>query len=335
MKLVSVVIPVYNTGDLLYICFDSLLNQTVGVDALDILVVDDGSTDGVSRKIIEEYVEKYPDSFRLFSKENGGQGSARNLAFPYCVGEYITCLDSDDYFEPQWVERMYNTAIENNADFVGCGYKAVRYVDNKPIVVRELDMRPICKNNREMFIDADVCMFTTLFKRDILINSGARYPEGYIYEDTAFFIEILPWIQSPVYIEEALSCRTLHDGSTMTNISPQKVENIFPVFEALLKFFEEKQMREEYKHELEYFVGKVLLCSSLNRVSFVKKRKDRKALVTKTCDFLKLHIPDFKSNPYIKKGCKGFYLKHYNSFLMSFIVEVLHIRFKIKKDYNV
>lgn len=334
MKLVSVVIPVYNTGELMRKCFDSLVAQSIGKKNLDVIVVDDGSTDGFSPAIIKEYVDKYPETFRILTKKNGGQGSARNLAFPLCQGEYITCLDSDDCFDRNWVEKMYGTAKSQNADFVGCGYKAVRYENDKEVVVRAMDMRPICSNNKEMFIDANVSMFTTLFKRSVLEQSGARYPEGYIYEDTAFFIELLPWITHPVYIEEALSFRTLREGSTMTNAKPEKVANIFPVFDALLEFFDTKGLRGNYKNELEYFVGKVLLCSSLNRVSFVKSFSARRKLVKRTGAYLKKNLPDFKANPYIKGGAKGFYLKHYNGLLMNLMVEALRIRFVIKKDYN-
>lgn len=356
MKHVSVIIPVYNTGKLMYRCFDSLVNQTVGIDNIEVIVVDDGSTDdGYSLGIINEYVAKYPDSFKLLTKKNGGQGSARNMAFPYATGEYITCLDSDDSVENDWVEKMYGKAVATGADFVGCGYKAVKYEaleDNsetdkvvvtstgkeipaeKEVVLRALDMRPVCKNKREMFIDASVCMFTTLFKRSVLEKSEARYPEGVIYEDMAFFIELLPWIEKPVYIEEALSIRTLHEGSTMTNVKPQKVANVFPVFDAIINFYKEKGLYDEYKNEVEYFMGKVLLCSSLNRVGFVKKSGDRRMLVKKTFEYLKINLPDFKSNPYIHGGARGQYLKHYNKLSMNLMTEALRIRFIIKHDYN-
>ncbi len=334
MKKVSIVIPVYNTGELMRRCFDSLVDQSIGKENIEVIVVDDGSTDGLSPDIIREYVEKYPETFKMFTKENGGQGSARNLAFSECTGEYITCLDSDDCFDPKWVEKMYGAAREQEADFVGCGYKAVRYENDREVVVRAMDMRRVCSNNREMFIDASVSMFTTLFKRTVLEESGARYPEGHIYEDTAFFIELLPWIKKPVYIEEALSSRTLHEGSTMTNAKPEKVADIFPVFEALIAFYEDKNLRDEYKDELEYFVGKVLLCSSLNRISFVKGFGQRRRLVNRTHEFLLSNIPGFRKNPYIKGGMKGFYLKHYNKGLMNLFAELLRIRFIIKKDYN-
>ena len=334
MKKVSIVIPVYNTGDLMRKCFDSIVAQTVGKENIEAIVVDDGSTDGKSPDIIKEYVDRYPETFRMITKKNGGQGSARNLAFPQCTGEYITCLDSDDCFDARWVEKMYGTAVEKGADFVGCGYKAVRYEDDREVIVRAMDMRPVCSNNREMFIDANVSMFTTLFKRTVLEESGARYPEGYIYEDTAFFIELLPWIKKPVYIKEALSSRTLHKGSTMTNANPEKVAHIFSVFDALTAFYEGKDLKEEYKDELDYFIGKVLLCSSLNRIGFVKGYGHRRKLVARTCAYLRENVPDFRKNPYIKGGAKGFYLKHYNRFLMNLLAEALRLRFIIKKDYN-
>ena len=334
MKKVSVVIPVYNTGDLMRRCFDSLVHQSIGIENIEVIVVDDGSTDGKSPDIIKEYADEYPETFKTITKKNGGQGSARNLAFPECTGEYITCLDSDDCFDPEWVRKMYGVAKEQDADFVGCGYKAVRYENDREVIVRAMDMRPICYDNREMFIDANVSMFTTLFKRTVLEESGARYPEGCIYEDTAFFIELLPWIKKPVYIEEALSSRTLHDGSTMTNARPEKVADIFTVFEALIRFYDGKNLREEYKDELEYFVGKVLLCSSLNRIGFVKGYGPRKQLVNRTYEFLNAHVPGFRKNPYIRNNIKGFYLKHYNKFIIRLVVEALRLRFIIKKDYN-
>ena len=120
----------------------------------------------------------------------------------------------------------------------------------------------------------------------------------------------------------------------MTNVKPEKVANIFPVFEALLNFYEKRNLRSEYKNELEYFVGKVLLCSSLNRIGFIKNYGSRRELVKRTYLFLRQNVPDFRDNPYIRDDAKGIYLKHYNFLLMNLFVEILRLRFMIKKDYN-
>lgn len=92
----------YNTGTLMRKCFESLVMQSIGIDKLDIVVVDDGSTDdGFSIAIIDEYVSKFSDSFRVITKPNGGQERGRNMAFPIATGEFITCSDSDE-FPPDW-----------------------------------------------------------------------------------------------------------------------------------------------------------------------------------------------------------------------------------------
>ena len=93
MKKVSVIVPVYNTEQYLKKCIESLLNQTL--EEIEIVIVNDGSTDH-SKQILEEYANNYKDKVKLFSKENGGQASARNLALKNCEGKYIGFLDSDD-----------------------------------------------------------------------------------------------------------------------------------------------------------------------------------------------------------------------------------------------
>ena len=102
---VSVIVPVYNTKNYLNECLDSILKQTI--EEMEILVVDDGSTDG-STDIIKEYAEKYPTKIKAFYKQNGGQAQARNLALLHACGEYLGFVDSDDWIDPEMYLEMYN-----------------------------------------------------------------------------------------------------------------------------------------------------------------------------------------------------------------------------------
>ncbi len=86
MKTVSIIVPVYNAEKYLDRCLNSLVHQTL--QDIEIILVNDGSTDG-SAAILQKYAEQHPGLIRLFHKENGGQGSARNLALEYADGEYI------------------------------------------------------------------------------------------------------------------------------------------------------------------------------------------------------------------------------------------------------
>lgn len=98
-KVLTVIVPVYNMEKYIRQCLESLVIGEV-LDRIEVLVVLDGSKDG-SAEIAYEFVEQYPDTFRIIYKANGGHGSAINTGLMMASGEYVKILDSDD-----WVERM-------------------------------------------------------------------------------------------------------------------------------------------------------------------------------------------------------------------------------------
>lgn len=98
--LISVIVPVYNVENYLCKCVDSIINQTY--NNLEIILVDDGSTDG-SASICDEYVLK-DSRVKVIHKENGGVSSARNIGIAEASGEYICFVDSDDWLELDYFE---------------------------------------------------------------------------------------------------------------------------------------------------------------------------------------------------------------------------------------
>ena len=102
-KILSIIIPTYNMAALLPRCLDSLTASGV-LDDLDILVVNDGSTDS-SRAVAYSYAERYPQSIKVVDKKNGNYGSTINAALPLAVGEYVKVLDSDDWFDSQGLAK--------------------------------------------------------------------------------------------------------------------------------------------------------------------------------------------------------------------------------------
>ena len=94
------------------------MNQTL--DNLEIIAVNDGSTDS-SLKVLKEFEEKY-NNIKIYTKRNGGLSDARNFGLKYAEGEYIAFLDSDDYVDDTLYEKLYNKAIEKNADYVECDF---------------------------------------------------------------------------------------------------------------------------------------------------------------------------------------------------------------------
>ena len=113
---VSIVIPIYNAAPYLRKCLDSVVNQTL--NNVEIIFIDDGSTDG-SSEICLEYVNK-DSRIIYYKKENEGLAAARQDGIERASGEYIGFVDSDDWLEPNMYERMYEEAIKENADIVFC-----------------------------------------------------------------------------------------------------------------------------------------------------------------------------------------------------------------------
>ena len=114
--MISVIIPVYNVEPYLRKCLDSVVNQTYR--NLEILVIDDGSTDG-SGAICDEYASDR--RMRIFHTENRGLSCARNLGLDEAKGEWIGFVDSDDWIEPDMYEALLKKAEETGADIVECG----------------------------------------------------------------------------------------------------------------------------------------------------------------------------------------------------------------------
>lgn len=120
VDLITVVIPVYNVEAFLRRCVDSVLGQSYS--NLEIILVDDGSPDG-SPQICDEYRKK-DARIRVIHKKNGGLASARNAGMEVMTGKYLFFLDSDDWLEPDGLERLYRVAEEQQVDFVR--YRAIR-----------------------------------------------------------------------------------------------------------------------------------------------------------------------------------------------------------------
>lgn len=115
---VSIIVPVYNVEKYLDECINSILDQTYR--NLEILIVDDGSTDSCSAKV-DEYA-KADERVKVFHKENGGIATARNYGLKHATGDYYCFIDSDDYYELNFVEKMLNALTENNAEMAFCNY---------------------------------------------------------------------------------------------------------------------------------------------------------------------------------------------------------------------
>lgn len=190
MPQVSVVIPVYNIEAHLRQCLDSVAGQTL--DDLEIICVDDGSTDG-SLSILKEY-SKRDERFRLIHQENRGPGSARNTGLDQAQGKYIIFLDSDDWFELDFLAQMVNRAEESGADVTICrsnefDTQSSQIYDGgwmlKTELIPDFNFTPT-QVAGHLFQFTYGWPWDKLYRRDYIKEQGFRYPDLAVSQDLVF-----------------------------------------------------------------------------------------------------------------------------------------------------
>lgn len=178
--LISIIIPVYNVEHYLERCVYSVIGQTY--KNLEIFLVDDGSTDGCPQ-LCDELAKK-DSRIKVIHKENGGLSDARNVAIDVCRGEYVFCLDSDDFIADDTIEFLYDSLVRSDADIATCGY--VNHYVEKPEVGTV--------HSKELVFDAESALENMLYQKDATTSAwgklykrelfdGIRYPKGKICED--------------------------------------------------------------------------------------------------------------------------------------------------------
>ncbi|MFI6639730.1 glycosyltransferase family 2 protein [Streptomyces sp. NPDC050504] len=183
---VTVVVAVYNTMPYLTECLNSLVNQSIGRDRLEVVAVDDGSTDDSGREL-DRFAEKYPDTVKVIHQANsGGPAAPSNRALEVATGRYVYFIGSDDYLGKEALERMVACADEHGSDvvvgkMVGTNGRYVRqklYKGNKPDIDLYTSDLPYALAN------------TKLFRRDLVEKHHLRFPEDLpVGSDQPFTIE--------------------------------------------------------------------------------------------------------------------------------------------------
>lgn len=195
--IISVIVPVYNVEDYLAKCLDSILNQTFS--NIEIICVNDGSTDS-SRKILEEY-RKRDFRIKIVDKENGGLSSARNAGMRVAQGEFYSFIDSDDWIDKTMLEKLYENITTLNTDISICAVHQFdetnqKIDDSNPYYTLEFfdttfDNRAFSYKDTKPFI-MDVCVmaWNKLYRRSLIEECNAEFPDGLIFEDGPFFFSI-------------------------------------------------------------------------------------------------------------------------------------------------
>lgn len=222
--LISIIIPVFNLENYIKNCLDSILLQTY--KNLEILIVDDGSTD-TSPSICDSYSD-IDSRIKVFHTQNGGAAHARNIALKHMTGDLVTFIDGDDYVDSSYIEMLYNNMINKNADISIC--KWIDVYDNSshkalPSTFTKTFDRYSGLKALMYQIDFDSAMWVKLYKSKLF--DGITFPEGNLYEDLAIIYKIFDRANTIAYTDYAGYFYMIRKtGTTLIKFKPQKMDLI-------------------------------------------------------------------------------------------------------------
>lgn len=204
MKILTVIVPVYNTEKYIKRCLDSLDNKEIN-DKLEVLVVSDGSKDNAIN-IAKEYSKRLPDTFKIIEKENGGHGSTINKGLELATGKYFRVLDSDDWVDNVNFVEFVKRLEDQDADLVVTDYSKEFIYEGKSEKIIYKNLEPNKKYNFDKF-DLNILngeyfvMATSTYKTEVLRKSNLKLMEKTFYVDMQYNVVPIPYVNSFVYFD--------------------------------------------------------------------------------------------------------------------------------------
>ena len=246
-KILSISVATYNLGKMIEDNLNSF-EKSKFLENIEVLIIDDGSTDETP-KLVEKYVEKFPNTFKLIKQKNAGPGSTVNRGIENATGKYFKMVDGDDWVETENLDLLIPKLMKSEADMVITDFAI--YDDSKKKIVKieksnvdecnEIDFANFCK-------DLTLNMYNVLFKTEILKNN-VKLDNGF-YTDVEYLLLPIPFIKKvDVYNICIYVYRVARAGQSMNIKSMQKHIDMHDlVLRRLIAFYEnnKESMSEQY-----------------------------------------------------------------------------------------
>lgn len=254
MKILSISIAAYNVENTICRCLESLIDESI-IDFLDVIVINDGSTDSTIEKV-QTYVNHYPNSLRLINKENGGYGSTINISIKKAKGKYFKLLDGDDCFIKENISEYIKYLSLSESDIVispyyQCDGKNKILIDkNSYKETNILDYKGLKRDS--IFAMHEMAVKTSLYK-----NKNIKISEHRYYTDQEFIFHSLSLAQSfsyysyPIYL---YSIDVLNQTMSFNSLQKHRSELIL-VFDVLLyQYNKQKNTFGKEKNEVLFYM---------------------------------------------------------------------------------
>lgn len=297
---VTIIVPIYNVENYLRMCLDSLVNQDYDKDKMEILAIDDSSSDQ-SGEILKEYTRKYNFITPIYLEENKGVSHARNTGIKEAKGKFVMFCDSDDYYEENAISKLVTAANENDADFVIANYY-ISY-DDKNIKVDVSERFPRTKiSKKEAISYMTLTSSAKLIAKEIFLENHIYYPEDIKRSEELTVIPILAYFsKNPIFIDETLY-HYYQRKSSASNSNKGKRKEDFDFFDITFERFASQINQQQYGQEIEFRAIEQLLYGKL---LVMLKAKIPKNEIKIEIEKFKSMYPNFSKNIYLKQYSKA------------------------------
>lgn len=272
--MISVIIPIYNVEQYLFVCLNSVLRQTY--HDFEIICIDDASSD--SSLDILNYFSKKDSRIKVLANEtNRGPGFSRNRGLDIAKGKYISFLDGDDFLSPNAFEILIEKAEMDNLDLL-MFKNVVLYQENMDFGMESYyDMKFMDRFENQVFNHWDLdktklfvmsnAPWNKLYLKSFLDENGIRFPnENLIHEDNPFFYEVITSAERISIISTYLHNRRRREGSIMTLTNERLFDNLRIAQIVLDYFIKKPELYEYYKREIFSYIFYILFNSKYKEI---------------------------------------------------------------------
>ena len=307
MKKVSVVVPCYNAAKYLDKCVGYLLRQTIGLEDMEIILVDDASTDGgETRNCILGYEQLFPDTvIAVFLEQNLRQGGARNAGVSYASGEYLLFCDADDWILEETLEHCYNAARKYDADIVGFGRQTVDRHEACAVLKKggqdffaELDTED--KKKRFLFEmgNDSYSSQNKLFRLSLIRGRQIAFVEHLFIEEFSFTVPARLYAERFYFLDEQLYVYYMSPGSTMRGDWEKKKWDNLKGWILLMEDLENRGLLARFPKELEYLFFELGFGTSLQMLYQAGCAMDLEEW-NMVAQAIRMRAPNIRRNPYL------------------------------------
>lgn len=268
MPKISIIVPIYNSEAFLKKSIDSIQVQTL--QDIEIICVDDASSD-CSVKILED-LQKNDERIKIIKLEtNKGQGHARNVGMKSANGDYVGFVDSDDWVDANYFERLYQTAIEKNADIASAKimyvFGEVKKYGSWPKAAKIFADTLVSDEEklRAIYTNCNTAAYKHIFRKEFLQSNQIEFAQGVLHEDQFFVVKaflsankiISEKFDSPNYYYNVRLGSSMNSEKTTPAYKKALFDQV-KVFSEILNFLEEQNMDEkiisDMKKDFEFVV---------------------------------------------------------------------------------